>query len=494
MTHKNSLFIIVLLFLLVFILGTQFAIACSCEATPNVLEEYKDSDQVAILRVLSVEKSTQDENYYVDGVKSTKMVVEKVYKGTLKINNEITFAQGGGADCIWTFNEKSVGETFLFYLTNPTENPNVWYGFGCGRSRNIKGATSDLKFLNNINDLLGKTRISGNFECWSENCPSISQRKIKIINENKTVYETITDKDGFYEIYNLPAGLYLIEPEIPAGWKVDNYWLRYSTSFIADDELEEFPDFDSTKQFPIILGDKNHAELNFQFDIDNSIQGKVLAPDGKPMKGVCVYAISADAKEFKYGPSDCTDNEGKFKITELNRKNYVLVINGDEELSATEPIERLFYPGVNERTKATVVSISEGKELKLKNFRVPKLLDTVTLSGKLFYSDGTPVQIHKVQFIADDLNEKVENKPYDYTEKDGSFLLKIFKRQKGKLRAEMIFGERHLDSCPDIRNAVIENDRSPGIITASTRWIEIKADRDLKDIELIFPFQKCKKD
>ena len=33
--------------------------------------------------------------------------------------DEIVFGQGGGADCIWTFNEQSVGHQYLFYLTRP---------------------------------------------------------------------------------------------------------------------------------------------------------------------------------------------------------------------------------------------------------------------------------------------------------------------------------------------------------------------------------------
>ena len=491
MLSKRFLSTIFLLLSILFLFGIQSANACSCGATPNVLEAFEGSDQIVILKALSVEKANSDQEYFVDGVKSTKMRVEKVYKGTLKIGDEINFAQGGGADCIWTFNEKSVGESYLFYLSRPQNNESLWYGFGCGRSRNIKGAKADLSFLNNLDTLLGKTRISGSFECWSENCPSIFQRKVKFISQNKTAYETITDKNGFYEIYDLPAGIYRIEPEIPAGWKVSNYWLRYSTSFI---DTEEFYSGKQQKQFSVLLKDKKHAELDFHLEIDNAIRGRVLAPNGKPMKGICVYAVSADATTFKYGTSGCTDEKGNFSITELNQKSYVLVINGGEEIRASQPIEMLFYPGVNERSKATVINIAEGKEIKLKDFRVPKLLETVTITGKLYYSDGSLVTSHQnVQFIE---NKKVGNydpDPYDYTDDNGVFILKVFKGQSGKIRAEMIFGKRHLNSCPDLRNAVVKENIG-GSVTVSTLWTEIKADKDLKDIKLVFPFRECKKD
>lgn len=93
--------VITLSFLLLFsFFGAKIANACSCCPTPNVLESFEKSDEVLILKALSVEKVKDDALHFVDDVKSTQMVVEKVFKGNLKIGDEITFAQGGGADCI----------------------------------------------------------------------------------------------------------------------------------------------------------------------------------------------------------------------------------------------------------------------------------------------------------------------------------------------------------------------------------------------------------
>src|SRR5262245_10240413 len=82
--------------------------ACSCGPRPTVLDSFERSDEVVIVRALSVEKvQDKEDQHYVDGVKSTTMVVEKVFKGKLKVRDEIVFGQGGGADCIWTFDEES---------------------------------------------------------------------------------------------------------------------------------------------------------------------------------------------------------------------------------------------------------------------------------------------------------------------------------------------------------------------------------------------------
>jgi hypothetical protein len=111
--------------------------ACSCGPTPNVLESFSRSKNVLVLTATGVQKTT--DKYSVDGVSSTRMVVDRVYKGRLRAGDVLTFAQGGGADCIWTFNEQSVGRQYLFYL-DEGDKSGRFIGFGCGRSTLLDGA------------------------------------------------------------------------------------------------------------------------------------------------------------------------------------------------------------------------------------------------------------------------------------------------------------------------------------------------------------------
>lgn len=377
------------IFSLIFIFSVKSADACSCGPTPTVLESFDGSDQVVILKAVSVEKTKEGEdNYAVDGVKATKMVVEKVYKGTLKVGDQINFVQGGGADCIWTFNEKSIGEKYLFYLDSPKRKSDLWSGFGCGRSGNVEGAANDLLYLDNLSKVRGKTRIAGEFECWSGECPPVDGRKVEIIGKNKT-YHTKTNKNGIYEIYDLPAGEYFIEPEVPNGWKVSNYYLRYSRSFIGDAEV---PRDKPLKQFPILLEDKKHASLDFHLEINNSISGKIFDPNGKPMKGVCIKAVSTELAAGDYrGHSDCTEADGSFSISEVSPDNYILVVNDDGKIDSDEPFGTLFYPGVVERDKAAIVSIRAGEFLKDINVQIPAFEEIITVEGRFLYADGKPV-------------------------------------------------------------------------------------------------------
>lgn len=118
-SHKQT---VLFLFLLVctFLVTSQTVVACSCGPRPTVLDSFDRSDVVVIVRVLSVEKVADSaDQHYAEGVRSTTVLVEKVLKGKVKVRDELVFGQGGGADCIWTFDEESVGRQYLFYLSTP---------------------------------------------------------------------------------------------------------------------------------------------------------------------------------------------------------------------------------------------------------------------------------------------------------------------------------------------------------------------------------------
>ena len=330
MLNQSSRRLCLLIFATTFLLSmSKSASACSCGPRPTVLEAFEGSDEVVIVRVLSVEKVEDKENRYVDGVRSATMVVEKVFKGNLKIRDEIIFGQGGGADCIWTYNEESIGHQYLFYLDRPeklsrddylpSKEPGLWFAFGCGRSQGLAGATDDLLYLENLKKVRGKTRISGTLGGWQNPDLDVEGKKVKIIGPKKT-YETKTDKDGVFEIYDLPPGKYFIEPEMPTGWKIASSWLRYSASVVKNDYDE--PEMKSPKQVAIMLEPKKHASVDISFEVDNFVRGRVLGPKAKPLQDVCVYLWSSGSEGW--GTFDCTDKQGRFEISSVQPGQYVL--------------------------------------------------------------------------------------------------------------------------------------------------------------------------
>lgn len=477
---------------------TKITNACSCGPRPSVLASFEESDEVVILRAISVEQGEETEDrQYVDGVKSTTMIVEKVFKGKLKVRDEIVFGQGGGADCIWTFNQEDVGQQFLFYLSRPeklsdapylpSKEAGLWFAFGCGRSRGLAGATEDLLYLEDLAKHRGKTRISGTISGgFAYPDIDVEGKKIKIIGPKKT-YETKTNEDGVFEIYDLPPGKYFIEPEVPPGWKIDPSWLRYSENVVADESGR--PEMRSPKQLALKLEPKKHASVDIVFTIENSVRGKVLDPKGRAMYGVCVYMLRPGQEEW--GPSDCTDEQGRFEITQIPEGQYVLVANQDGKPSSREPFPKIFYPSVTERELAAVINIGPGEKIANLDIVIPKLVDTVTITGTLQYSDGNPVDEKWVKFKLTAPNDKVQGDVNEKTDSAGRFRLTVLKGLTGELSAEDWLMKGLYKNCPEVDELIEKGGQNN--VTVLSNVIKLTTQQDVYGVELTLPFPRCEK-
>ena len=461
-------------------LHAKIALACSCGPKPSVLDSFEWADVVVIVKLVSVEKvdPKTDNHYYVDDVRSATAVVEKVYKGNLKVRDEIVFGQGGGADCIWTFNEKLIGVDLLFYL-KPPDKGDIWYAGGCGRSRGVGGATEDLLYLNNLERRRGKTRVSGSLGEWNSDDFPVANKKIRLVGEKKT-YETKTNEEGVYEIYDLPPGNYRLEPEMPKGWRIDRSWLRYVKGLTERQ--------DSTRSVTFILEDKRHASIDVSFEPDNGVEGRVVDANGNPMTKVCVYLWTPEQDKI-FGPSDCTDENGRFRIESVTANSYHLVVNRDGRPSSQEPFPQVFYPGVTDRAKAALITVANGETVKDIDVVIPRLLETVTIEGVLLYSDDKPVADGYVKFKATspDINGDVS----ESTNKDGHFKMRVVKGVKGVLSSDFYASIGRYIDCPKLDALIKESGEK--FATIKTEPVTIEANQDIADVVMRFPFPACKR-
>ena len=230
--------------------------ACVCDRMPTVLEEFDRADLVVIAKAVSIWKP-------FIGMQSAIMVVEKVYKGNIGVGDELEFNQTAPSDCTYRFFEKDIGNQYLFYLRKPTKENPLYNAGVCGRHKDIREAVDDLLYLDNLDRVSGKNRISGTLRVGTGESVSLAGRKIKIL-QNDKVWEIATNKEGVYEIYDLPAGEYLIEPEIPEGWKISTYNIhKYGVSFSGDGDEDINV---RTGKIPIILEKGKHAGLDIIFE------------------------------------------------------------------------------------------------------------------------------------------------------------------------------------------------------------------------------------
>jgi hypothetical protein len=425
------------------------------------------------------------------------MLVEKVYKGTVKEGDILTFAQGGGADCIWTYDEKWIGSRYLFYLDPPTKGHPIfgsagpgaqpmYYPVSCGRSNSIKGAADDLAYLDKMQQVQGRTRLSGSFDTWWNEGPRFADLKIKIIGKQK-VYFAKTNKDGFFEIYDLPPGDYLVQPTIPFGWKINDYMLDKSPSLTRRSEYDRI-EIHLSEGIPITIKPGRHAALDLLFDVDTAISGRILSPTGKPMKGVCLMAVSTQLKEGDWrGHSKCTNEKGEFVIDEMAPDNYILVVNDDGKLSGREPFPTFFYPGVTKFSEAGVIRVDPGKYVKGIEIRAPQTVEVVGISGWLLYSDGAPVVGYQVEFKPNDAAKFGEER--SQTDAEGRFSITIPKGAAGVLSAAIYLSSEKFKNCPEIEKLI--SDLHKDHFDYYTDPVTVAGDRSQADLTLRFPFPHC---
>lgn len=186
--------------LLIFLGSAQIAVACGCYPRATVLGEFEKSDVVVIARIVSVEPAIPPKEIYGGHVPSAHMVVDRVLKGSVKVNDTLLFAQGDEIlGCSWSFDKEMIGNNYLLYLYTPDKSSDPWYVSTCTRSRGLEYAEEDLRYLNNMDQLRGRTRVSGVLEDEDADDESLAGRKIRIIGKKRT-YTVTTDKNGLYEL------------------------------------------------------------------------------------------------------------------------------------------------------------------------------------------------------------------------------------------------------------------------------------------------------
>jgi hypothetical protein len=426
---------------------------------------------------------------------SIKMIVEKVYKGDLKAGDEMIFGQGE-SNCLVEFQEEEVGTKFLFYLEPPREKkPKLWYADACGRSqplpnyptRYIEDAAHDLLYLDKMNEVRAKTRISGTLISyqWSisngnADFKRLAGRKVQIVGNGKR-YEALTNEEGVYEIYDLPVGTYAIRPEAVPGWEIDE---RSAFGGSSSGRSED----GGNAQVPLKAG--GHAYADFIFKVNNRLSGKILDGFGRPLQFVCLGLLPTQPNVSQYFKRDaCTDAAGRFEIEEIPFASYVVVVNHDDKISSRQPFRRFYYPDVADREKAQVITIVEGDTEYVLDILIPGAKDVVTVTGKVLSANGKPVVFARVGFISDRTDTTIDGSAFAMTDQQGNFSLKVLKGLPGELFADVTLEPNEFRNCPALLRV-----RGEITLDRKTEAIRVQADRSIDGVELKLPFPSCNRE
>lgn len=455
-------------------LAIQTANACSCANNRTVDQEFAKTPNVAVFKLQAIKQiEGEAANYFFS--------VEKVFKGELKVGETITFEPGMA--CSWYFSEENVGTEDLFYLDKRPSGGEFWTVGFCTRSGSVKNRIADLLYLEKEKKLRGKTRLSGTLDKIIETPVGkygdssffpLTNRKIRITGNGKNI-ELVTDENGVYEIYDLPVGKYKIKPE-----KVNG--------FVFQSDRNDFEEIE--------IKAKSHTEENFYFNIDNAVSGKVIDLSGSPLKNVCVDLVPTKSEKAQgYSKASCTNKKGEFEITEIPIGTYRIIVNKEDIISLREPFRTFYYPNVKTAEEAAEIAVDANYFLRNLTLVPPEIIETITLSGTLVYSDGKPAPDETVQFLKGaeitDSSLFISSNFKVKTDKNGRFTIKTVKGQAGVLRGTTYSFIGEFLNCPAL-DEILEQ-KGDKVSRIDTNDVEIDATVNLLEIELKFPFPSCKK-
>ncbi len=386
--------------------------ACSCNAYPSVGDAWKQAAGVFGGEVIRLDPSTEPS--------ASMVAIVRVFESF----------KGPGRDELLSFPihrdscspNYRVGQRHLFfagYLHG------AWGEAACGRNRqDFSKAVADLRFLRQLPRSALVTRLASTvlLSAPDHSGPMVGTAvAIEGPGGRRTVQ---TDEEGIFELYGLPPGSYSITPVLPAG-----HQLAFAQpSGPRPRDYRQFPTvtlkMDSTADVLCIIAEAQ------------SLSGRVLNAEGEPLPGVCLTLEATGEKGRQH--MAWTNEEGRYVFADLSPGRYYLAANCLDLRGAA----LTYYPGVSERSQATVVSVARREALKGLDMRVARLERPTHFSGRVNFSDGTPAETASVELLRQQQRRETAHAVA------GVFEISSTDRGAGELRAYLDLKPEALRRCP----------------------------------------------
>lgn len=477
-TMKSGLALsFLILFLIVF--APLSAHACSCSKDFTVKQKFEEAGNVLIVRLVSVNQTEGEPRQY-------EFSVERVFKGEKKPGDQIRFRWRNS--CSPSFETGQIGERFLYFLSEKPDEDGFFVAPYCYGWGGLSARSRDLLYLEKPAATRQKTRIAGTLKKtfhdpnndYEFKTEPIARQRVRIVGSGVSRV-VATDDNGNFEIYGLPAGEYKVYAPKIIGWR----------------------DGENFKEVTLKTG--GDAEVDFLYVPDNTVSGRLISREGKPFKQVRVMlfpenktaTIEADGEDYfvpGYDPFDITfpsaltDEAGEFDFVGIAPGRYRLVVNRLGDVTSEAPFGAFFYPGTAEESKATVFAIGAGTKIRNLVLTPPKLVEMITLRGRVVFKDGKPAKESFVEFLKPGETES-SRLEMNLADQNGEFTIRVPKGTAGALQAWFSFYTDDADDCPQLRPFLKGDYKGSHVVRTAT--IEIDGQNDRDNLEFVLPFAEC---
>ena len=405
--------------------------ACQCAGPGQPCEAYGDASAVFVGTVTFASSIKIKEAGHEFTNRLIRLHVDRPIRNVETSDVEVVTGLGE-ADCGFGFR---LGGQYLVYAYSRDGRLETSI---CTRTRPLSDATADLEYIKGLSKaapggmIFGQAMLRRPSRGEEYPLPPLKDAKIVIKGPDKQ-FERKTDAEGEYSISGLPPGKYKVRIELADGLSIYN----------PEVEVE--------------LLDRGCRAAYFEAQPDTRITGKVLDAQGMPAADVLMELVPFSREDKSYPEFVRTDKEGRYAMKLLKPARYYLGvrIHGSAG-SSYVPYPQTYYPGVKDRSQATVITIAEGQRIELEELILPARFIERTLNGIVVDPDGTPVAGAVVWLKERQYND--EDMPYRReTDSEGRFSYPVYEGIKYELNANVEKDGRHVKKSAPFEIVITSN-------------------------------------
>jgi hypothetical protein len=377
------------------------AYGCSCAAPPPPCQAIGYSGLVFLGTVTEISKPT-------DAFKTARMDVDRAFKGNLAKTVEL-FDDG-----MCNGPNLQAGRQYLMYTTGfpgggiPSR--------GCTRSRPIEDADEDLAFLKAYAAGEATPQIYGTVLFQPDEPPDEPKDPTASAapTELKDVVVSVSGMGKELRATTSSTGAFLFSSLAPGEYAIRANLSGYLNWTPEDVQLEP--------------GGCIQADMVMK--VDRRVEGTVRDKEGAPLVGAQVEMRPTNDKleRWKYPILlDMTDENGHYSIEGIPPGDYFLGINITSTPTKEQPFASTYYPGTQDRQKATRISFFSGASVQELDLQTPRRLRLVTIRGRLHTADGKAPRREdypQVRIKEPGLYGQIEKEPIEF-DSEGRFQLEL---------------------------------------------------------------------
>ena len=372
-------------------------------------------------------------------VQSAQFKVEEPFLGVRIAQIEIL---GQGTSCDFEFKS---GEQYLVFASQNSKT-GTFHTNICSGTAPLAESNDSLTYLRSLAKQQGAT-FSGEVvrEVYGKDGLGVEPiAKAEIILQNgKDQYRGVSDGSGKFEVRGIKPGRY-----------------RVHTSPATNHSLIDVMTEEPRKEWELDIPAHGCVQTWFAARPGGEISGRVVDDSGTVAGDINPQILFADEEptETSYRSQNLTDKK-TFKFSFLRPGRYYLGFNLRSGPSIDTPYPEFYYPGVEDKSKAEVITLTEGQQITDIYLRRPQRLAERMIEGVAVWPDGKP--------YVENCGISLTNPRTGYregncvsTNEEGRFKIKAVEGQTYHLAATLISPGRGLNSSKPLV-VKVEKNNSP---------------------------------